>query len=231
MLELLLAGRRRTRRLLLSPNAEPAPILDHIVEVAQESKVRIRVASRSEFESAARTAAPQGVIAFADPLDVVELTELLHPRAFLLVLDGITDPGNVGAILRSAEGAGVTGVVLPSHRAALITPAAAKAATGAVEHLRFAVVGGLPTALRVMKEHQVWTVGLDAAGERTLYDLDLSGESVALVLGAEGAGLSRLVSERCDLVVSIPLRGVLGSLNVSAAAAIGCFEVARHRST
>ena len=148
---------------------------------------------------------------------------------FLLVLDGITDPGNFGAVLRTAECAGVTGVVLPRHRSARITPTVTKAAAGAVEHLPFAVVPGIPSALRTLSSHDVWTVGLDAAGPRPLHELDLSGEAVALVLGAEGRGLSKLAAQRCDVLASIPLRGVLGSLNVSAAAAVACFEIARHR--
>ncbi len=148
---------------------------------------------------------------------------------FLLVLDGITDPGNFGAVLRTAECAGVTGVVLPRHRSARITPTVTKAAAGAVEHLPFAVVPGIPSALRTLSSHDVWTVGLDAAGPRPLHELDLSGEAVALVFGAEGRGLSKLAAQRCDVLASIPLRGVLGSLNVAAAAAVACFEIARHR--
>ena len=148
---------------------------------------------------------------------------------FLLALDGITDPGNFGAILRTAECAGVTGVVLPRHRSARITPTVAKAAAGAVEHLRFAVVPGMPSALRTLSSRDVWTVGLDAAGPRPLHELELSGEGVALVLGSEGRGLSRLVAQRCDVLASIPLRGTLGSLNVAAAAAVACFEISRRR--
>ena len=151
------------------------------------------------------------------------------PTPFLLVLDGITDPGNFGAVLRTAECAGVTGVVLPRHRSARITPTAAKAAAGAVEHLRFAVVPGIPTALRTLSSRHVWTVGLDAAAARPLHELDLSGEAVALVLGAEGRGLSKLAAQRCDVMASIPVKGVLGSLNVAAAAAVACFEIARRR--
>ena len=182
-------------------------------------------------------------MARADPLPEVDLAELAAaPRVgatgrdgrpavapFLLALDGITDPGNFGAVLRTAECAGVTGVVLRSHRSARITPTVAKAAAGAVEHLRFAVVGGIPSALRTLSSHDVWTVGLDAAGPRPLHELELAGEAVALVLGAEGRGLARLVAQRCDVLASIPMHGTLGSLNVAAAAAVACFELARRR--
>ncbi|MDQ3306059.1 MAG: 23S rRNA (guanosine(2251)-2'-O)-methyltransferase RlmB, partial [Actinomycetota bacterium] len=150
---------------------------------------------------------------------------------FLVFLDGITDPQNLGALLRTAEGAGVSGVVLPRHRAAHITPTVAKAAAGAVEHLPMAVVGGLPTALAQARQAGVWTVGLDSGGDSSLFDLSLAAEPVALVLGAEGRGLGRLVRDRCDVVASIPLRGALPSLNVAAAAALACFEVTRRRSS
>ena len=251
--ELLLAGRRRTRTVMLAKGLDPAPIVEDIVELAREQRAAVREVSRSELDATARTDAPQGVVALADPLPESDLLELVamqsigEPAAnaaggpsptsapssgsapFLLVLDGITDPGNFGAVLRTAECAGVTGVVLPRHRSARITPAAAKAAAGAVEHLRFAVVPGIPAALRTLTSHHVWTVGLDAAGTRPLHELDLSGEAVALVLGAEGRGLSKLAAQRCDVLASIPLKGVLGSLNVAAAAAVACFEIARRR--
>ena len=228
---------------MLARGLDPAPIIEHIVELAREQRTTVREVSRSELDATARTESPQGVVALADPLPEADLAELVeatpggttgrdgHPAGapFLLALDGITDPGNFGAVLRTAECAGVTGVVLPRHRSARITPTVAKAAAGAVEHLRFAVVPGLPSALRTLSRHDVWTVGLDAAGTRPLHELELSGEAVALVLGSEGRGLSRLVAQRCDVLASIPLRGVLGSLNVAAAAAVACFEIARGR--
>ncbi len=243
MRELLLAGRRRTRTVMLARGLDPAPIIEHIVELAREQRAAIREVSRSELDATARTESPQGVVALADPLPEVDLAELVEsPPAgaigrdgrpagvpFLLALDGITDPGNFGAVLRTAECAGVTGVVLPRHRSARVTPTVVKAAAGAVEHLRFAVVPGMPSALRTLSRHDVWTVGLDAAGPRPLHELELSGEAVALVLGSEGRGLSKLVAQRCDVLASIPLRGVLGSLNVAAAAAVACFEIARRR--
>ncbi|HEX8581847.1 MAG TPA: RNA methyltransferase, partial [Acidimicrobiales bacterium] len=152
-----------------------------------------------------------------------------EPAPFLVAVDGVTDPGNLGALLRSAEGAGVSGVVLPRHRAVHVTPAVTKAAAGAVEHLPMAVVGGLPAALSRLREQGVWVVGLDAAGNRPLWDLDLGTEPVCLVLGAEGRGLARLTRARCDEGVAIPLLGRLASLNVAAAGALACFEVARRR--
>jgi len=228
---------------MLAKGLDPAPIVDHIVELAREQRAAVREVSRFELEATARTEAPQGVVALADALPESELAELVGERdgdsagrgvrgqnaPFLLALDGITDPGNFGAILRTAECAGVTGVVLPRHRSARITPTVAKAAAGAVEYLRFAVVPGIPSALRTLSSHDVWTVGLDAAGPRPVHELELADEAVALVLGSEGKGLSRLVAQRCDVLASIPLRGTLGSLNVAAAAAVACFEIARRR--
>jgi 23S rRNA (guanosine2251-2'-O)-methyltransferase len=231
--ELLLAGRRRVREVLLASGMDAAPILEDIVDLADEQKVTIREVSRGKFESLARTDAPQGVLAFAAPLPELDLHDVLESPdgrpPFLLLLDGLTDPGNVGAILRSAECAGVTGVVFPRHRAARVTPTVAKAAAGAVEHLRLATVPGLPTALRILHERGVWSVGLDASGPTSLYDVELADAGVALVLGAEGSGLSRLVRERCDVLAHIPMAGTLGSMNAASAAAVALFEVARRR--
>jgi 23S rRNA (guanosine2251-2'-O)-methyltransferase len=177
------------------------------------------------------------VIAFAKPLPEATIEELVRPRSgrsapFLLCSDGITDPGNLGALLRSAECAGVTGVVLPQHRAVHVTPAVTKAAAGAVEHLPIAVVGGLPTAIRQLQDAGIWVVGLDERADTALWDLPADDRAVALVLGAEGPGLSRLVRDRCDQLVSIPMRGRVASLNVGTAGTLACFEIARarHRS-
>jgi 23S rRNA (guanosine2251-2'-O)-methyltransferase len=232
--ELLLAGRRRTREVVLAAGMDQADILDDIVELAGELKVPVREVSRSKFDTLARTEAPQGVLADAAPLPEHTLESLVAPASrggapFLLALDGVTDPGNLGALLRTAECAGVTGVVLPRHRAVHVTPTVTKSAAGAIEFLPMALVGGLPTAIRQMQESGVWVVGLDEAGDTRLDALDLT-QPTCLVLGAEGAGLSRLVSERCDAVAAIPLLGQLNSLNVAAAAAVACFEVVRQRT-
>jgi 23S rRNA (guanosine2251-2'-O)-methyltransferase len=141
----------------------------------------------------------------------------------------VTDPQNLGAVMRTAASAGATGVVLPRHRAVHVTPTVAKAAAGAIEHLPIAVVPGLPTALARARDLGVWSVGLDARADRSIFDVDVVTDPVLLVLGAEGAGLGRLTRQRCDVVAAIPLQGPLDSLNVSAAAAVACFEVARRR--
>ncbi len=192
--------------------------------------------SKNRFDALARTESAQGVIALAAPLRELDLDDLARPPAgaptpFLVLFDGVTDPGNLGALLRTAEGAGVTGVLLPRHRAVHVTPTVAKAAAGAVEYLRMAVVPGLPTTLAACRQKGLWVVGLDDAAERSLFELgDLGRDGVVMVLGAEGAGLSRLARERCDMIVSIPMRGRIGSLNVSNAGALALYEVARARS-
>ncbi len=232
--ELLLTGTRRTREVIFSADMDPAPILQDISELAEENHVPLREVSRNKFEAMARTDAPQGVVAFAAPLQPVELEALVRQRGntppFLLVLDGVTDPQNLGSILRVAECAGVTGIVLPRHRAARITASVTKTAAGAVEHLPMAQVAGIPAALQRLKELEVWSVGMDMVADSTVFEMRVATDPIALVLGAEGSGISRLTRERCDVVARIPLAGSLGSLNVSTAAAVACYEVVRRRS-
>jgi len=232
--ELLLAGTRRTREVIFAADMDPAQILDEISDLTRENNVPFREISRNKFEAMARTDAPQGVLAFAAPLQPVELDELARQRGntppFLLVLDGVTDPQNLGSILRVAECAGVSGIVLPRHRAARITASVTKTAAGAVEHLPMAQVAGIPAALQRLKELEVWSVGLDMVADTTVFDMRVATDPVALVVGAEGTGISRLTRERCDLVARIPLAGSLGSLNVSTAAAVACYEVVRRRA-
>jgi len=175
------------------------------------------------------------VLALARPLEPVALADLAAPdrsgnAPFLLVAAGLTDPRNLGALLRSAECAGVTGVVLPRHRSARLSPTVTKTAAGAIEHLDFAVVGGIPAALSTMTELGVWTVGLAGESTQSLYDLPLGQGPVALVVGSEDKGLAPLVRKRCDAVVSIPQHGKLPSLNVGVAGAVAAFEVARQRA-
>ena len=232
--ELLIAGTRKVREIWVAADLDENEIVGDIVDIARSMRVTVTEVARKRLEAQARSEAPQGVIAFAAPLREADLGTFLtrsgRQAPFLVAVDGVTDPGNLGALLRCCDGAGVQGVVLPRHRAVHVTPTVAKAAAGAVEHVPMALVGGLPTALARMKEAGIWVVGLDDEADRSLFDLgDLAADGVCLVLGAEGAGLSRLVRERCDLIVSIPMRGRLSSLNVSAAAALAVYEVTRHR--
>jgi len=233
--ELLIAQRRKTFEIWVSNDLDENDVINDILALAADQRVPVRRVPRKEIEKEARSEAPQGVLAMAAPIPDVELGDLLAPRkgnvpAFLVAIDGVTDPGNLGAILRSCDGAGVHGVILPRHRAVHITPTAAKSAAGAAEYVPMCVVGGLPTALKQMKDAGVWIVGLSDAADKNIFEIgDLTTEPICLVLGAEGAGLSRLVKERCDLLVSIPMGGSLSSLNVSAAAALATYEVVRSR--
>jgi 23S rRNA (guanosine2251-2'-O)-methyltransferase len=235
--ELLIASRRRVRELLVADESERNPVIGEILDLARSQRVPVREVSRREIDDQARSEAPQGVIAFAEPLEETLLDEVLAgidgtDKLFLVAIDGVTDPGNLGAILRSCEGAGVDAVILPRHRAVHVTPSAAKAAAGAIEYLTMCVVPGLPTAIQQLRDANVWVVGLDDAADKPVFGLgDLATEHICLVLGAEGPGLSRLVRERCDVIVSIPMRGALSSLNVSAAAALATYEVVRARRT
>ena len=235
--ELLIASRRRVRELLVADESERNPVIGEILDLARSQRVPVREVSRREIDDQARSEAPQGVIAFAEPLEETLLDEVLagidgSNKLFLVAIDGVTDPGNLGAILRSCEGAGVDAVILPRHRAVHVTPSAAKAAAGAIEYLTMCVVPGLPTAIQQLRDANVWVVGLDDAADKPVFGLgDLATEHICLVLGAEGPGLSRLVRERCDVIVSIPMRGALSSLNVSAAAALATYEVVRARRT
>lgn len=233
--ELLIAQRRRIFEIWVSDDLDENDVITDILALAADQRVPVRRVARKEIEKEARSEAPQGVLAMAAPLPEIELGDLLAPRkgntpVFLVAIDGVTDPGNLGAILRSCDGAGVHGVILPRHRAVHITPTAAKSAAGAAEYVPMSVVGGLPTALKQMKDAGVWIVGLTDAAEKSIFELgSLANEPICLVLGAEGAGLSRLVKERCDLLVSIPMGGSLSSLNVSTAAALATYEVVRSR--
>jgi 23S rRNA (guanosine2251-2'-O)-methyltransferase len=231
--ELLTARRRKVHDVWLADGLDESPLLAEILDVASEQRIPVRTVSRGRLEGEARTDAPQGVLAHAEPLPELELDDLARPDAFLLCLDGITDPHNLGALLRTAECAGVTGVVVPKHRAVHVTPTVAKAAAGAIEHLAMAVVPGIPAALKTLGDAGVWSIGLDAEAPRSLFELDfdVAATPIALVLGAEGAGLSHLARRRCDLLASIPQFGAIDSLNVAAAGAVASFELARRRSS
>lgn len=211
--ELLIAGKRRVHEVWVANERDTSDVVEDIVQLARANRVPVVEVSRKKLDYAARSEAPQGVLARADALMPVNFDVLVKRRPgrapFLVAVDGVTDPGNLGAILRCCDGAGVDGVVLPRHRSVHVTPTTAKASVGACEHVPMALVGGLPTALTKMRELGIWVVGLDDASDKSLFDLgDLATEGICLVLGAEGAGLSRLVRERCDVIVSIPMRVV-----------------------
>jgi len=209
--------------------------LEEIVRLAKGRGVPVRFEDRVRLDQVAGTREHQGVVAMVASSATVSLEDLLarpSPQGapgLLVLLDGVEDPQNLGAIIRTALAAGAAGVIIPERRAAGLGDAAARASAGAVAHLPVARVTNLPRAMETLKAAGYWLVGLDERAERRYTDVDLTG-SVALVLGGEGKGLHQLVRERCDFLVSIPSRGPVPSLNVSVAAGIALFEVLRQRS-
>ncbi len=207
---------------------------ERVAEAAEAAGVRIEDAPHGEFARRSRGGVHQGVGAELAEFRYAELPDLLDAaRArgeppLLLLLDGVTDPQNLGALLRSAHAMGAHGVVLPKDRSAGITPAVSKAAAGALEHCPVARVTNLSRALDDLKDAQVWSVALAADADRDLPEVDLT-SGIALVLGSEGKGVRPLVRKTCDHVARIPMLGRVGSLNVAAAGAIALYEAARQR--
>jgi len=228
VLELLRAGRRPVRAVSVSRSARDDTALE---EIRERAGAALQVVPADRIDAIARTDAPQGVVARAAPLTGADVDVLLGDGdAFVVALDGVSDPRNLGAVARVAETAGATGLILPRHRSAHVTPAVTKAAAGAIEYLPIALVSGIPNALERARRAACWTVGLSAVADRSLYDLELADQRLVLVLGSEGRGLARLTSTRCDVLVSIPMYGSIESCNVASAAAIACHEIARRRA-
>jgi 23S rRNA (guanosine2251-2'-O)-methyltransferase len=230
VLELLRAKRRKVKKIFIAENQDASEVLDAIELEAQRQRIPVSIISMSRLDREAKTEGHQGVMALAQPLDTVMLDDLLRsPKPFLLVCDGVTDPRNLGAMLRSAEGAGVTGVVVPRHRSARISPSVTKTAAGAIEYLNFCDVGGVPAAIDQLNRAGVLTVGLAGESSDSIYELDLGSGPVAVVVGGEEKGLSSLTRKRCATVVSIPQVGRISSLNAGVAVSIAAFEIARQR--
>ncbi len=196
----------------------------------RENGRRVSVKPERELTEAAATRDHQGVVAWCEPYRYADAYELATAeRPLLVCLDQVSDPHNLGAVCRTAEGAGATGVVVPAHGSARVTPAVARASAGAVEHVPVAVVTNLARYLADVKSGTLWVVGAAGDAPRTMWEADLSG-GVALVFGAEGKGLRPLVRRTCDELISIPLSGTVESLNVSVAAAVLLYEVRRQRA-
>ena len=190
---------------------------------------RVQVKAERELTEAVGTRDHQGVVAWCEPYKYADAWELAaSERPLLACLDQVTDPRNLGAVCRSAEGAGATGVVVPAHGSATITPAVARASAGAIEHLPVAVVPNLARYLAEVKRGELWIYAAAGDADASMWDTDLSG-GLAFVFGAEGKGLRPLVRRTCDAAVSIPLAGHVESLNVSVAAAVLLYEAARQR--
>ena len=208
--------------------------LGHIASRAREKGIVVVEADRRKLDGMSRTHAHQGVIALAAMREYVSVQSLLDAAAekgeapLLVVCDEISDPHNLGAIIRTASCAGAHGVIIPKRRSAGLTAVVAKTSAGAVAYMPVARVPNIPALLKDLKKQGVWVFGTSARGNTTLYDADLKGPA-AIVIGSEGEGMTRLAAENCDFLVSIPMRGKLNSLNASAAAAILLYEAVRQR--
>ena len=208
--------------------------LGHIASRAREKGIVVVEADRRKLDGMSRTHAHQGVIALAAMREYVSVQSLLDAAAekgeapLLVVCDEISDPHNLGAILRTAECAGAHGVIIPKRRSAGLTAIVGKTSAGAVSYMPVARVSNLPATLEELKKKGVWVYGTAAEGTTSLYDADLKGPA-AIVIGSEGSGMGRLVREKCDFLVSIPMKGHISSLNASAAAAILLYEAVRRR--
>ena len=206
--------------------------LKRVIDECRKIGVQVRFLSRVELDRLAGNAAHQGLVAVTSAKQYNDLDDLLAARrgehSLIVVLDGVEDPHNLGAILRTADAAGADGVVIPERRSAAVTATVAKISAGASEHLPVAKVTNISRALEELKEKDLWVVGLDERGQQTYDAVDYKMHCV-VVLGAEGKGLHDLVRRHCDFLVSIPMLGIVPSLNVSVAAGIVLYEVVRQR--
>lgn len=232
VVELLRSGSRTVDRIVIAEGAEQRR-LSEVIELARQRGIVVaRVPRQKVVALTGPDANHQGVVAltssasYADPDDLVED---LGPDALALVLDGVEDPRNLGAILRAAECAGVEGVFVPERRAVGLTETAAKSSAGATEYVRIAKASNLNRLIEKLKEKGIWVVGTSAEADTSYTDWDWS-RPTALVLGGEGKGLHRLVAENCDMLVKIPMYGKIQSLNVSVAAGVILFEARRQRA-
>ena len=230
--EAIRAGRALDKVFLVRGSADKA--LAFIASSARSAGVVVTECDRRKLDAMSATGSHQGVIAVAAAREYCSLEDILAhadelgQAPFVVACDGIEDPRNLGAIIRCAECAGAHGVVLPKHRSAGLTAAADKTSAGAAEHMLVARVPNLPAALQAMKDRGLWIYGAEAGGGSPLWRTDMKGP-ICLVIGSEGAGMSRLVRESCDFVMDIPLMGKVNSLNASAAAAVLLYEIVRQR--
>jgi 23S rRNA (guanosine2251-2'-O)-methyltransferase len=225
--ELLASGRRVIRMFVLggARNGDP---LDVLRSTARAKGVRIDAASRKELDRMSERGAHQGVIALVEAFTYTKLEDVIddaveEPSSLVIVLDHVNDPGNLGAVVRTAEVVGAAAVIIPKDRAAAMTPSALKAAAGAAEHLPICRESNIAQSLSLLKQAGYWVVGASEKANTDAWDAPLEGR-IALVMGAEGSGLARLTERECDLLVRLPVRGRVSSLNVSAATAVLAYE-------
>ncbi|MGI6492739.1 MAG: 23S rRNA (guanosine(2251)-2'-O)-methyltransferase RlmB [Pelotomaculum sp.] len=227
-----LRAQRPINKIMIAEGALSGPLLQ-IYGAAKEKNIPVQKVERQRLDKMAPDSAHQGVIAFAAAKEYVALEDILagvgpREQPFLILLDEINDPHNLGAILRTADAAGAHGVVIPRRRSAPLTPTVAKSSAGAIEYVPVARVANLPQTIEALKKQGLWIAGADPEGQELYWDAPLEGP-VALVIGGEDKGLGRLVKERCDLLVRLPMSGRVNSLNASVAAALLAYEVLRQR--
>lgn len=234
--EAIRAGARRIDHVAVARERESKadPRVVRLLELCRQEGIRVHTDSRDQLGKLARTDQHQGVVAFLKERTFLALEDLLRApigpsgNRFLLALDGVEDPHNLGALVRSADGAGVDGILLPERRSAPLNATVAKSSAGASEHVRIAQVVNMTRALEAIKKHNIWVVGLDERGTPDYMDFDFR-QDVCLVLGREGAGLHDLVKRTCDHLLRIPMAGSVSSLNVSVAGAVVMYEAMRQR--
>lgn len=230
--EALKAGRTIDKVFLASGDTDST--LRYIASLAKKAGAVVTYCDRRKLDTMSQTGAHQGVIAMAAAREYCSIEDILNlarergEAPLIVICDEITDPHNLGAILRTAECAGAHGVIIPKRRNSGLTPVVAKASAGALEYMPVARVSNLTSAIKTLKDNGVWIYGTAADGAAPLYETDLTG-AAAIVIGSEGAGMGRLVSEACDFMVSIPMKGHINSLNASNAAAILLYEAVRQR--
>jgi 23S rRNA (guanosine2251-2'-O)-methyltransferase len=230
----LLASGRRIERLFVLEGARAGGPLTVLADEARARGVRVDAVPRRELDRMSERGAHQGVVAIVEPFRYAELDAMLAATlekapSFIIVLDHVTDPGNLGAVVRTAEVVGCDGVIVPKDRSAAMTASAIKASAGAAEHVPVCRVANVAQALERCKQQGYWVVGASEKADALAWDAPLEGR-IALVMGAEGSGLARLTERECDLLVRLPVRGHVSSLNVSAATAVLAYEWLR-RST
>lgn len=208
--------------------------INKIIALAKEKKVIINEVSKAKLNQMSQTENNQGVIAIVPPFNYCEIEDILDlakkrdEKPFILILDGIEDPHNLGSIIRTAETAGVHGIIIPKRRAANVNSTVAKVSAGAVEYMKIARVNNINDAINTLKENDVWICGTDMDTDKYYYDEDFTG-GIGIVIGSEGYGISRLVKENCDFLVKIPMKGKITSLNASVSAGIVMYEVVKQR--
>ena len=209
--------------------------INKIIGRAKGKGIVLVEVDKSKLDEMSQTGNHQGVIAIVPPFEYCEVEDILEEaiskkeQPFILILDGIEDPHNLGAIIRTAETAGVHGVIIPKRRAASVNSTVNKVSAGAVEHMKIARVNNINDTIQFLKDSGLWIIGTDGAAENYYYEQDLTGP-IALVIGSEGNGMNRLVSENCDILVKIPMHGKITSLNASVSAGIVTYEIVKQRN-